>query len=183
VHFEDLRAVDERRLRELFYRSFDLSRVESLLGLSDARLDREATFLGEGTHFRAWRLRPRAPGEPALVLKRAGHHLGKEGSVARRQWTDAMLKVKGTGGLVPPFELVEAAGRFGIVMPYGDKDLKEASPHWQPVQARLAELDRALSARGLVLQDIPQGRTVGGIPFIYDFSDLGPVPVSPSYRR
>lgn len=167
-----LRDNDLRRLKELFYRSFDRSRLEALLKLPDARLDREAAFLGQGTHFRAWRLRPEPPGAPCLVLKRAISGLTGPEGLGQRRWADAMRKLKGLGSLVPPFEVLETDGRIGIVMPYGDQALEKAAPHWLPMQSRLQELDRALAARGLVLQDIPQGRSLGGIPFLYDLSDI-----------
>lgn len=173
---EDLRERDQRQLRELFYRVFDRSRMEALLKVPDEKLDREAAFLGEGQHFRAWRLRGGHAGETPLVLKRASPGLGPLGGVERRQWVQAVTRLKGVGGLVPPFEVLQIEGHIGIVMPYGDKALVEAAPHWQPMQSRLAELDQDLAARGLTLGDIPQGRSLSGIPFVYDLSDVQETP-------
>lgn len=168
---EQARTLDAERLRDGFYRAFDRSRIEALMRLSDQALDGKATLLGEGAHFRAWRL-GMAGGE--LVLKRATDGLGKPGGLERRRWVRAMSQAKGMGGLVPPFEVFDGLDGDGvaIVMPYGAEPLQAAAAHWQPVSDRLEELRRAFAARGLQLMDVPQGRCWNGVPFLYDLSDV-----------
>ena len=69
-------------------------------------------------------------------------------------------------------ELLEGPEVLGLIMPFGDAPMAAAGAHWQPVEARIQALKTALSKVRLDLDDIAQGRSWGGIPFLFDFSDL-----------
>lgn len=165
-----LRDVD--RLKETFYRHFDRSRLEVLLALGDRDLASRADLLGEGAHFRAWRIRGRSPSTMDIVFKRATAGFDRQDPLAPREWVQAMARLRGAGGLIPPFEVLETEHGVGIAMPFGDRPFAEAAAHWQPLADRLDELSVALAARGLKLADVPQGRCWSGVPFLYDLSDV-----------
>jgi hypothetical protein len=61
---------------------------------------------------------------------------------------------------------------WGVAMPYGSAALKAAAAHWQPVEALLEEARVWLKGAGYALEDVLQGRSWEGIPFLVDFSDL-----------
>ncbi len=172
---------DWERLKGLFQRAFDRSVAEQLLRQPDEVLDRMHDLVGEGAHFRTWRLRGEGArsAELPLVLKRAG--LGWGTGPRGRQWRDSVAGLAAAGiPLVPPLVLLQARGaageagdRIGLVMPFADSDWSAAAAHWQPMAAQMEVALRALQDRGLALGDIPQGGCWQGIPFLYDLSDLG----------
>jgi hypothetical protein len=165
------REDDRRRLAVAFAMAFDRSKVEQVLFMEDAAIGSRLEVLGQGTHFKAWRLPSRQSGQPDLVLKRALREWLP--LPARRPWRAAMSTLGGCGGLVPPFEVIEdGEEKLAVVMPYGPAPLTAAAAHWQPLAERVVELRTALAAQGLALGDVAQGRSWEGIPFLYDFSDL-----------
>jgi hypothetical protein len=131
-------------------------------------------FLGEGSHFAAWRLPPArgraAAGGVDLVIKRAGPRFEVSGAGAQR-WRNALAAVREVE-LVPPLELLWVGDVLGLVMPYGEQTITNAQPHWQPVADRIVELRVQLRSLGLALGDVPQGRCWRGVPFLVDWSDL-----------
>jgi len=175
---DDLRRADGERLKSHFYTGFDRSAAEHWLERPASELDRRLDFLGEGAHFAVWRLRDAAV---SLVFKRArARQDDPRGGPDLMKWSQAMRHVAGFGGLIPPFELLTAGSRVGVVMPYGEAPLATMGAHWRPLEERLAELAGQLAASGLVINDVPQGRCWQGVPFLYDLSDLAAADVNPA---
>jgi hypothetical protein len=177
-----LRDEDRRRLQQAFAAAFDRSRLESVLARSE-RSQEGLELLGEGTHFVSWRILGSGGGAgltkaPAVVLKRAKAAWADPGDPKARRWIEAVRQVGRSGlPLVPPLEVVRADGPrgpvLGLAMPFGDQPLASAAAHWLPVDELVAELRRGLAALGLALDDVAQGRCWDGVPFLFDFSDLG----------
>lgn len=187
-----LREKDGKRLHQAFYQAFDASAAEqALLYIGEQEsLGRRSPLgldeLGEGTHFRAYKLRsPLGDKGVSVCLKIAKPgFVASKGQAGMERWADEVegLEVKASKNLIPlipPMTVLRVRARgslkqdvWGIAMPFGPSDLKAASAHWQPLDALLKELTRGLKEAGYHLDDILQGRCWEGIPFLVDFSDL-----------
>lgn len=161
-----MRQSQRAELKSQFYRAFDQSKAERWLSLPDTELAKVGQLLGTGTHFTAFRI-------GGLVFKRAlPATFAKKDPSTLRVWLEALDRARGVGELMPPFEVVRTGDAVALVMPYGDAPWKAAAPAWQPMEGRLRAFSQALQDGGLVLDDVAQGRCRGGVPFIYDLSDL-----------
>lgn len=164
------------------------------LGSRETLASRPETFsyLASGLVFSAWRMRTSLPTSSGgrresmdLVLK-VPHSLSKERlGPTFRSWQTLLRRCPDQLALLPPLALVESKDGFGLVMPFASQPLSQAASYWQPMAERIRELGVALSTLGLALNDplttIQGGLKVqagcwSGIPFIYDLSELGPVP-------
>lgn len=166
-----LRQRDVVRFHEAFYRSFDY-------GLAVAALRKVASgtvtlpLLGEGIHFRVFRLDVKEP--LSLVLKDAKFaEKDARRSSAVVRWTEAMRSLKGLRlNLIPPFEIVREEERVGLVMPYGEEEWGRVLDHWLPLEPQVAKTLADLNDAGLAIDDQIQGRSWRGVPFICDLSDV-----------
>jgi hypothetical protein len=184
------RRVDWERLEAFFHQALDLSLLEkALLHIgSEAKgdLPRGFTEIGEGADFRAFSLKPGGGGmlkDLFLCLKVAKPAFQKRmGQAGMRRWAAG---VKDIGSrpvvshrppLIPPMQPLRISlgmeELWGAVMPYGSRALSDAAPHWQPVEELVREALLWLKKEGYVLDDIVQGRSWEGVPFLVDFSDL-----------
>lgn len=153
----------------------------------------DLAYISSGLTFSAWRIRTShiLPTKPQrhpmdLVLK-IPHSIPRERlGPSFRSWNARIQRCPFPLALLPPVALMEWNDGFAMVMPFADSPLSAALPHWHPMDLRLGELKRGLAAVGLALNDpllsITQDRMrlqAGcwrGVPFIYDLSDLEPIP-------
>lgn len=155
-------ASDEAHLRSLF--------SEKVCQNNGKGLD----LLGEGSHFRAYRLR--GPGGGELVIKRALPHFGGgRQSPGRQAWLRALRTLKpllGSTPLLAPWVLLEDGDEIGLVTPFGPEPIAKAAERWLPLDKVRQELGMKLRAAGLEIADQLQLRCLGGVPFVIDLSDL-----------
>lgn len=153
----------------------------------------DLTYIASGLTFSAWRIRTShvLPTKPQrypmdLVLK-IPHSLPREKlGPSFRSWNARIQRCPFPLALLPPVALMDWHEGFAMVMPFADSPLSAALPHWHPMDQRLRELTRGLAAVGMVLNDpllsvTPdririQAGCWRGVPFIYDLSDLEPIP-------
>ena len=166
----DKRTHDKRRLSDLFYQSFDSSKVFSFF----RRLPPKT--LGEGAHFRVYKLASSSSSLPALSVNIAkpNFYEGK-GPQFRKHWIGWIKTLRHeVVDLIPPLEVIEDEDTLAIVMPFGEDPIEQAATHWQPIAEALTQALKQLEGAGYVIEDKIQGRSWQGIPFICDFSDLQP---------
>ncbi len=164
---------DSKRLTIEFATAFDAARAQHLLDQSDSHLSGAFPVVGEGTHFKAWRLR--SGGNPAfeLVLKRAHSSFLTPDMPRYRHWVDGISRLRLVKSpLIPPYAVITTDKYCGLVMPYGPDPLVKAAPIWQPIDTHLQNMTSSLSVEGLCLDDTIQCRVWQGIPFLIDFSDI-----------
>jgi len=177
---QELRNKDLERFHEAFQQRCDMSRLLDLNSRNFSQLNDRHELIGEGGHFTAWRLHESASqqqtrhGLMPLVYKRAHSGFGQAGGVGQRHWLEAMHLLKAPLAMVSPFLAGSVAGGEAcLLMPFGGTPLAAASEHWLPLDHHTQKLRAALSARGLAWSDVIQGRCWAGVPFIFDWSELG----------
>lgn len=153
----------------------------------------DLTYISSGLTFSAWRIRTsrvlpaNAQRHPMDLVLKIPHSIPPERlGPSFRSWNARIQRCPFPLALLPPVSLVEWNEGFAMVMPFADSPLSAALPHWHPMDQRLEELKMGLAAVGMVLNDpllsVTQDRMrlqAGcwrGIPFIYDLSDLEPIP-------
>lgn len=166
--------MNDTKLREEFYQSFDASRITSLLStlasIPEADRRRHPDFLGEGTHFQSFSLR----GQPmTIAVNIAKSSFMKRGKQQVGRWRNAIseLRLLETGDLVPPLEVVEYQGLVAIIMPKGNPVGRDSAGDRELIE-KLLETSKSLGKMGLVLDDYPQLVEYRGRYFINDWSDL-----------
>lgn len=167
--------IDKRRLREVFFQTYDEGRATDLLGkLALGRQLTGVSLIGEGMHFRCWR--EKKTGSPMdLVLKIATQEfLSDVGNL--EVWRSCLAKMPIGTELMPPMAVlpvkVGLTESIGIVMPFGPDGENKCSTWWLPLGDRLAAFIDNARLNGLVLGDVPQIRCWEGIPVLIDISDL-----------
>lgn len=172
----DLTESRQRIARD-FYRSFDADLALTLA----ADLSKTGEFLGEGRHFRSYRLRSR--GSLDLVLNLAKPAFGLADGPKVGAWRGYMKALQRLAHpLLPPLEVLpsgEAAAAF--VMPYCEEIIPEKSWDDLGLRALLETFEAELALAGLILDDYWQLRSCQGHPFVTDFSEL--MSLSSSIRR
>lgn len=152
-----------------FYANFD----PSWLWQEWSRVERSPRTLivGEGRHFKSYRIRGK--GSLDLALNVAKQQFHKNSTVSRREWIGLMRKLKTViHPLLPPTEVLSEQDdeRLLIIQPYCEETLSLSEmPAIRPL---LQELEKLLASHGLVLDDYWQLRNCRGHPFVIDFSEL-----------
>jgi len=163
-----------RVLNNEFASTLDEALVRQLLIGSDEHLSASFNLLGEGTHFKAWLLRPGPNPSFQLVLKRPTSNFYPPGGPDYRHWRSCLmlLKKEPIPPLIPPFAVIEQGEQYGLVMPYGPDPVAKVAAHWQPLDRQTQDYKAALTKKGLYIDDILQIRVWQGIPFLIDLSDI-----------
>jgi hypothetical protein len=153
----------------------------------------DLTYISSGLTFSAWRIStshvlPTTPRRPPMdLVVKFPHSIPRERlGPSFRSWNARIQRCPFPLALMPPLALMEWDDGFAVVMPFADSPLSAALPHWQPMDQRVEELKRGLAAVGMALNDpllaVTQDQVhlqAGcwrGVPFIYDLSDLEPLP-------
>jgi hypothetical protein len=168
---------DMAELRERFYESFDRSLIESMVFPNPRRLEQaeRAHPIGEGRHFRAFVLQSNQSFKESLVIQLPKPtFLGHEPEQRTQAWLNCMRRIQNAKiALIPPFEVVVVEQRLQcLVTPFGSGGADQALPRWQPVNDYVSLTVRELRGMRLEIDDYIQVRTMHGIPFICDFSDI-----------
>ena len=166
---------DLKMMKESFAAAADEARLRSLFNEKICRNEGKGLdLLGEGTHFRAFRLRDASGGD--LVIKRAlPHFAGGPGSPGRRAWQralDALRPLVATTPLLAPWLVIEEGDELGLATPYGPEPALVAAARWQPLAEARVALTASLKRAGLEIADQLQLRCRNGVPFVIDLSDL-----------
>lgn len=152
-----------------FYRSYDPALIRQCF-TNKHQLGLE---LGEGRHFRSYRLRGQGTLELAINFAKPSFFDSELGS-----WKSSLKRLgRINHPLLPPFELVEDANAeiLAYVLPYCEKDLPRSTWPVLGVERWLEDFTRSLSGAGLWLDDYLQLRSCRNHPFVIDYSDLKPL--------
>ena len=135
----------------------------------------KVTLIGEGCHFKSFRVNSHGPVALVLSIATSGF---KDGLVSGyNKWALAMARLKPLRlPLVPPFEILRHEDadhtKIALVTPYGGEKEVMASAHWQPLAGHIDSLNDGLKDHELSLDDVAQIRCLEGMPFVIDWSDL-----------
>ena len=168
-------------LRRLFFLAYDESFfVKALQNIVKNDLSLVEQFLGQGTHFKAFRLKKRWP-KPDISYVVSCDQSSPQEWVLRQAWFHALERLgKLALPLIPPFKIIRHEGHYAIVMPYGLKDMSPIHEVWQPLADAVTLLQREMAKNGFWIRDSLQCVQLHGIPFVYDLSDLDYLQASPS---
>lgn len=154
-------------IKTKFQKSFDPSRV---IHFVKSRNSAHVEPIGEGTHFRSYRMRC---GEDGIVVSLAKPTFRDGLRASQEEWRRRMYVVKGLSApLIPPLEALWVEDQLALIMPYLPQAEEAALPHWQPLTEHIETLKQRLRQQGLYLADVIQIRCLNGVPFIMDWSDL-----------
>ncbi len=164
-----------KTLKEKFAGAADEARLHSLFADKVCRDGGKGLeLLGEGTHFRAFRVR--GPDGSDLVIKRALPTFGGGPRTPGRQaWLRSLraaAPLLGATPLLAPWLVLEDGDELGLAMPFGPAPAAAAAPRWQPLDRARADLVAHLAGAGLEIADQLQIRCRDGVPFVIDLSDL-----------
>ena len=174
VELPELRLLaDMDALRVEFYRHYDPSRHlavgEDILA---GKFRRTECFLGEGRHFRAWKVLVGSDSNQVLTLSNETF-VAERGTGGIQRWLNNMKTLQSANLLlVPPFAIQQVGTAITLMMPFGNHVQSALNPHWLPLAAHKEQLAKKLLALRLVIDDHLQIKVSGGIPFVCDFSDL-----------
>lgn len=164
-----------RNIYSSFFSSYDPTvknyYFRKLLGDPHALVAGE--LLGGGLHFKVWKLRQ---GDHFIVLKVATEDFwrdfGERGVIEWVRWVKE-LQLKNIP-MVPPMDIeVSSKDRCLVVMSlFLEGSLKQTSEEWGDIRDLKREFRKGLKEKGYVIDDALQIKTKGGVPFVYDLSDL-----------
>ncbi len=165
---QDRELIEKRQsICRDFYRSFDRAQVDTQLG----RLPKGGIELGEGRHFRSFRLSSNSSIDLAINIAKPA--FGQGDPSFRREWQQRMRLVQTlTHPLLPPFELVGDTDLLAYVLPYCEASLPPEDWDVYQVRPELRTFEETLAQKGLVLDDYWQLRLCCQHPFVIDFSEL-----------
>jgi hypothetical protein len=162
--FLELRQT-KAALEQGFYRSLDSSVIRS--GLSQSPRFRDWELAGEGRHFQCFKLPGRGGMDLGILLAKPAFL--KDDQPARREWIQNLRRVLALQHpLIPPMEVIEDTEFFAYAQPFCEAELN-VDPR---VASLLQDLEKAMAAEDLFLDDYPQLRRCQGHPFVIDFSEL-----------
>jgi hypothetical protein len=135
---------------------------------------RDEKLLGEGTFFQGVLLKKPTEQGCGLVLSvpKESFCEGRLPSKMKKWWKAMECLRDGDTTLIPPMILMRVGEAHGVVLPYGDEKISSCDPKWHPLLDMQLAMHNELKDAGLILEDVFQGRSVGGVPFAIDFSDL-----------
>lgn len=169
----DVDANTLRFIKTKFQKSFDPSLV---IHFVKSRNGAHFELLGEGTHFRSYRMRS---GEDGVVVSLAKSTFRNGLRASQEEWRRRIYVVKGLNiPLVPPLEALWVQDQLALIMPYMPQTELAISPAWLPLQNHIETLQQNLRQQSLHLADVIQIRCIDGVPFVMDWSDLDVLPLS-----
>jgi hypothetical protein len=166
-------------LQREFYSSYDPSLHSALAtAFSAGKFQRTEVLLGEGRHFRAWKVLVGPGRHQVLTLSNSAFET-ERGSGGLQRWLRAM-KVLQTANLslVPPLAVVQLGAKISVMMPFGTGKQTPMKVHWQHIDQHIEQLTADLHANRLKLDDHIQIKVSDGVPFVCDFSDLYLLPTA-----
>lgn len=155
-----------------FWRAFDMSKCLQLIPSKDsaAKATTRLEFLGEGSHFAAYRFNE--PGSSgSIVIKIANERFQRQLAGGGIQRWIKRINDLGTAQLplVPPMQAFMHQDRLVTCLPFGTIH----APGDEVVSdSDVNALRTALSQRDLIIKDSLQIRWWQSVPFVCDFSDL-----------
>lgn len=153
-----------------FYRSFDPSLSQQSL----KQTHQLGLALGEGRHFKSYRLPARGPLALAINLAKASF-LDRDPR-QKAEWKKSMAKLERLQHpLLPPFQLVEDAENLGYVLPYCESAVPQSEWSRLGLSPWIEDCVASLASAGLWLDDYLQLRACRGHPLLIDYSDLKPL--------
>lgn len=170
---EALRESDLSVLHRHFYQILDRSYFEAIFRnlLKGVSAPVQLSPLGEGIHFRAWRVRV-SEGN-SLVLRVPQDPRWTPDFPETKHWVNALNRLAQKKiPLIPPFEVMVQAEGVGLLSPYGERDLDNLPLHWTPLEEVLELTENTLKNLGLKINDVFQLAHWQKIPFLMDLSDL-----------
>jgi len=162
----------ENQLRAKFYRCYDpvalYQFITRIRGMSEDARRGLPEFLGEGVHFQSFEFRA---SDFIMAVNVAKSTFLRRGDLEVARWKDAMgiARTLENAELIPPMEVLSIGDSLAVIMPKGGEVSKFTG---RKLESQLLDTARALGRAGLVLDDYPQLREAGGVPFIIDWSDL-----------
>lgn len=162
--FLELRET-KAALEQGFYRSLDSSVIRS--GLSQSPRFRNWELSGEGRHFQCFKLPGRGGMDLGILVAKPAFL--KDDQPTRLLWMQNLKRLLALQHpLVPPMEVMEGTEFFAYVQPFCESELtmdRTVAGLWE-------DLEKAMAAADLFLDDYPQLRRYQGHPFVIDFSEL-----------
>lgn len=161
-----------QKVKHDFYRSFDPSLISSfLLGLLSNAHHRasNAEILGEGNHFRVYKLK--LSSEMTVAVSCAKPKFLKHLSSQNLSWVGMMKAVQRIDHvLIPPMELFETDDQLAYIQPCcKDQNFLITKKYLSTLSA---SLDHLLYEHHLRLIDGQQIMAYEGLAFVVDWSDL-----------
>ena len=153
-----------------FYRAYDESYCCQALEEISLKNYSKYDFLGEGTHFKSFRLKEKGGSLVINLLKeKKEEFFFKE----VKKWRAALEKLhKIEVPLIPPYEIITVEKNLGIVLPFGAEKPTTNYGDNTFLEKRIDETLKLLSKSALELNDQVQIKYFESIPFISDLSDL-----------
>jgi hypothetical protein len=168
--------ADMQALQREFFRSYDPAKHSALA--DDILVDkfrRTEFFLGEGRHFRAWKVLM-GPGRYQVLTLSNGFFESERGSAGVLRWLRDMKILQAANlPLVPPFAVLRMGEKISMMMPFGESRQPAVNAHWLPLDQSVKQLVANLEIYRLFLDDEFQIKVCDGVPFVCDFSDLRPL--------
>lgn len=165
-----------RFIKTKFQKTFDPSLV---IHFVKSRNETHVELIGEGTHFRSYRMRG---GEDGVVVSLAKANFRDGLRASQEEWRRRLYVVKGLNApLIPPLETLWVHDQLAVVMPYMPQKEDSASPAWLPLKNHTTTLQQKLRQQGFFLADVLQIRCLDGVPFVIDWSDLDLLPQESSF--
>ncbi len=165
----DMQAV--QFIKTKFQKSFDPSLV---IHFVKSRIETHVELIGEGSHFRSYRMRS---GEDGVVVSLAKPTFRDGLRASQEEWRRRIYVVKGLNApLIPPIEALWVHDQLAVVMPYMPQAEEAASSAWLPLKNHTQTLQQSLRQQGFFLADVLQIRCLNGVPFLIDWSDLDVLP-------
>ncbi len=163
-----------RFVDELFFQSFDASRIEDFLSkisnVSEEHRRTRTEYLAEGLHFQCFVIHANPLELCVNVAKKTFLEKGPRGLV---RWEKAMtaLRQLDMQDLVPPFQIVRSGDAVALVLPRG-KPIGRQGAESRDISEKIVATSKSMGRMGLTLDDYPQLVECRGIHFINDWSDL-----------
>jgi len=161
----------QRQFREVFDRSLAEQLLEKFRRNFPKPLP-ALTPIGEGRHFRAFRIAGSGPMSLTLNIANDEYMRANAGAKAGA-WLKNMDTLRSSAlPLIPPFEVIRGEDSLGLVLPYGAQAVSRQEMKSEPLAGQLNELVSGLQKVKLQIDDYLQVHAWEGQPFICDFSDL-----------